>query len=279
MSDRTFERAVLDWLEDGSDRTSPAAIDAVLLAVKTTPQQRGPWPSRRNALMPNSLRAVAAIAVVAIVAIGVFAYNANRPGVGSESLMPSVTAGPTIGPTPAPTLAFASPFSSAVFGYDAKYPNGWRVGLGSVAGTASQLALGEHMVAPRYWDHLTSPTAAAIGSGILATSAVLPAGMAEDEWIDTYQAPQVAADGRRCIPERSTWDAISVDGHAGGVYTGCNYAESMIFVGDRVYVFYWVSMIGSAGKADPDGRQILESFLTTVTLHPERAALVSPGPS
>ena len=31
-----FERAVRDWLEDGSDRTPRPAIDAVLLAVKTT---------------------------------------------------------------------------------------------------------------------------------------------------------------------------------------------------------------------------------------------------
>ena len=36
--DRAFERAVDDWLEDGSDRTPRPAVDAVLLAIKTTPQ-------------------------------------------------------------------------------------------------------------------------------------------------------------------------------------------------------------------------------------------------
>ena len=33
MSDRTFERAMSEWLESGSDRTPAATIDAVLLAV------------------------------------------------------------------------------------------------------------------------------------------------------------------------------------------------------------------------------------------------------
>jgi hypothetical protein len=40
MSDQLFERAVRDWLDDGSDKTPPTAIEAVLLAAKTTPQER-----------------------------------------------------------------------------------------------------------------------------------------------------------------------------------------------------------------------------------------------
>ena len=35
-NDRVFERAILDWLEEGPDRTPPAAVDAVLLATNHT---------------------------------------------------------------------------------------------------------------------------------------------------------------------------------------------------------------------------------------------------
>ena len=54
--DRAFERATRDWLEAGSDRTPPPVMDAVFLAVRTTPQERDlriPW---RTPTMPKSLR-------------------------------------------------------------------------------------------------------------------------------------------------------------------------------------------------------------------------------
>ena len=287
MSDRLFERAVLDWLEDGSDRTPRPAIDAVLLAVKTTPQERDRWIPRRFPLMTNSLRAIAGIAIVAIVAIGVIAFNGLRSGIGTASPAPpsaaaptvGPTAGPTLGPTVRPTLAFTGSMSSAAYGYDARYPEGWRVGLGSVHGSASELAFGEHAAAPRFWDHLTPPGEAVVGSGILGTSTVVPPGVTEDAWIDEYQAPQVKADGRACIPQRSTWAPITVDGHEGGVYAGCNYAEAMLFVGDRVYVFYYVSLTGASGTARTEGLELLKAFLATVTIHPERATVASPAPS
>ena len=96
---RGFEHAVDDWLAEGSDRTPTPAIDAVLLAVKTTPQERDlgiPW---RNLNMATPLRLVAAIAIVAVV--GFAGLTLLNPGTGGVGGMPSAT--PTAVPTPTPS--------------------------------------------------------------------------------------------------------------------------------------------------------------------------------
>ena len=75
--DQLFERAVDDWLDAGSDRTPRPAVDAVLLAIRTTPQERDlriPW---RIPNMSNPLRLGAAIAVIAVV--GVLGLNFLSP--------------------------------------------------------------------------------------------------------------------------------------------------------------------------------------------------------
>lgn len=95
MSDRPFERAVHEWLEGGSDRTPPAAIQAVLFAVKTTPQQRALWVPRRFNLMPAYLRLAAAAVVVAVVLGAVFINRGNGQAGGDT--------GPVVSPTPQPS--------------------------------------------------------------------------------------------------------------------------------------------------------------------------------
>jgi hypothetical protein len=95
MSDRPFERAVQEWLEGGSDRTPPAAIQAVLFAVKTTPQQRDLWVPRRFNLMPAYLRLAAAAVVVAVVLGAVFINRGNDQA--------GVETGPVVSPTPQPS--------------------------------------------------------------------------------------------------------------------------------------------------------------------------------
>jgi Tol biopolymer transport system component len=97
MSDRLFERAVLDWLEEGSDTTPRPAIDAVLLAVKTTPQERGRWIPRRYGPVSTKLRIAVTVAVVAILA--------------ATALILGGGAGPTTS-TPAPPTAAASETAS-----------------------------------------------------------------------------------------------------------------------------------------------------------------------
>lgn len=108
MSDRTFERAVRDWLDDGSDRTPRPAFDAVLLAIKTTPQERALRIPRRFNLMPTYLRlTAAAIAVLALVGGGAIWYAGQStdpsPPTSTGSTVPSLAPSPTALPTAART--------------------------------------------------------------------------------------------------------------------------------------------------------------------------------
>lgn len=78
---RDFERAVDRWLDDGSDATPPKVIDAVLLAVRSTPQERGFRASGRTTFM--SFLRVAAVVALAVMA-STAAISLLGPG-GSES--------------------------------------------------------------------------------------------------------------------------------------------------------------------------------------------------
>lgn len=92
--DRAFERAVADWLADGSDRTPTAAVDAVLLAVRSTAQERDLGIPLRTLRLSTSLRLAAVIAIAAVIGVG--AFNAFAPGTGPGS-------------TPAPTPTTFAP--------------------------------------------------------------------------------------------------------------------------------------------------------------------------
>lgn len=136
MSDKLFDQAVRDWLEDGSDRTPPTAIDAVLFAVKTTPQQRDLWVPWRFTQMPRYLRYAAAAAIVAIIGVGVLVFNSRPSGVGTPSPAPTPTAAATAPttPTPSPAALQIAPgitawttYRSAVYGITFGYPDHWHV--------------------------------------------------------------------------------------------------------------------------------------------------------
>lgn len=107
-NDRAFERATRDWLEAGSDRTPAATIDAVLLAARTTPQERDLRISWRTPPMPRTLRFAAMFALVAIVGIGASALLRNGSTVGPGPT-PTPSASPTSNPSPTPTGASSLP--------------------------------------------------------------------------------------------------------------------------------------------------------------------------
>ena len=75
-TDRDFERVTGEWLDAGSDSTPSHVIDAVLLAVRTTPQERDfriPW---RTLSMRNPVYAAAVIAVLAVAGVAaVYAFG------------------------------------------------------------------------------------------------------------------------------------------------------------------------------------------------------------
>jgi hypothetical protein len=133
MSDRTFERAVREWLEEGSDRTPNPAIKAVLLAVKTTPQERAPSIPRRFTILPSYLRLAASLAIVAVLGIGGLVYL-NSPGLGAPRPTTTTTATttPTSAPTPertevAPGITAWTTFNSAIYSATYGYTSDWSV--------------------------------------------------------------------------------------------------------------------------------------------------------
>lgn len=119
-TDREFERVAAEWLDTGTDSTPPGVIDTVLLAVRTTPQERDlrvPW---RTLSMKHPLYAAAVIAVLAVA--GIAAIYAFGPG-------SNVGIGPTQSPTPDETQAAsptAAPNSSPTFNEDGSLnTTGW----------------------------------------------------------------------------------------------------------------------------------------------------------
>ena len=88
---RDFDRAVDQWLDEGSDATPPEVIDAVLLAVRSTPQERDfrvPW---RTTSMTSYLRVAAVIALAAVAGTAaVFTFGGpGGSGFGGTNATPS----------------------------------------------------------------------------------------------------------------------------------------------------------------------------------------------
>ncbi len=82
-SNRDFEQTASEWLNDGTDATPPHVIDAVLLAVRTTPQERDlrvPW---RTLSMKYPVYAAAVIAVLAVAGIAASYAFGPDPNFGS----------------------------------------------------------------------------------------------------------------------------------------------------------------------------------------------------
>lgn len=96
MSDnREFDQAVDRWLDDGSDATPPGVIDAVLLAARTTPQERDLRILWRTSAMRRLAYAATAVAALGV-GVAVLSALGPRFGIGSESTpneQPSVDLG------------------------------------------------------------------------------------------------------------------------------------------------------------------------------------------
>ena len=86
---RDFDRAVYRWLDEGSDVTPPEVIDAVLLAVRSTPQERRSWwPAWRTNRMNTYAKLIVAAAAVLVVAIGAYQLLPGRSGFGGTIATP-----------------------------------------------------------------------------------------------------------------------------------------------------------------------------------------------
>jgi hypothetical protein len=102
--DRSLERAARSWLEAGPTQAPDRAMEAALLRIQTTPQERDlriPW---RLPKMTTPAR-VAAAAVIGVLAIGgaLFVFRPGGSSVGGPGPTPRSTSSPTMSPVPSPS--------------------------------------------------------------------------------------------------------------------------------------------------------------------------------
>lgn len=257
MTDRSFDRAVRDWLEDGSDRTRPAAIDAVLLTIRTTPQERDLRIPRRFNLMPAYLRLAAAVAVVAIIGFGALSYFGSGPGPGGPS--PTSAPSPTSGPT-APPLT--KTFESPRYGYTISYPAGWSVTPAAELIDPEAFAAG----AEGAWLDTFVPTET---DGLLRIASVLvPDGVNAAEWIaDIYLSCEAV-----CL--EGLTEAV-VDGQPALIREDNLEREMIVIVGERAY---FATLFPGPNVGLPYAPALFNAFMASLELRPEDAE-AQPTPS
>jgi hypothetical protein len=117
--DRSLERAARSWLEAGPTQAPDRAVEAALLRIETTAQERDlrvPW---RLPKMFTPARLAAAAVIGALLVGGAFIYAGGRP----STVVPIATPNP---PSSSPVQS-ASPNASAVRPFDATSLQGWIV--------------------------------------------------------------------------------------------------------------------------------------------------------
>jgi hypothetical protein len=264
MSDQLFEHAVHDWLEGGSDQTPPAAIDAVLLAVKTTPQERELRIPRRFTLMPASTRLAATIVLVAILGSGLALYLNQAPGPGTNPTpnpSPSPSAQPSTAGSVIDTGNWIS-YTSERYGFDIKRPPNWNENPSSrawnLADAATFPAVGT--------EDFTYQPAENLGVRVSAWSVAVAPGTSLGTWLESYCVMQ----GKACPGVLSIALPITMDGHPASSLAGPTEDSRVVaLVNDRVYIV-------TAWRPDNDpsvaefggGRKLVEAYVSTMTLRP-----------
>jgi hypothetical protein len=283
MSDQQFERAVNDWLEDGSDRTPRRAIDGVLLAVKTTPQERdlrSPWRFPQMFAVSRAT-AVAAVALVAVVGAGAYlSLTPNRDGGGGSQGTPAPTTPPTAGQTS--STAGWTPYTSEVYGFSLRYPAGWSVSSPAMRDWQAGDAFPAD--AWPFADSFVSPGEGDVQIGLFAWE--MPAGEGADiesfeglkAWAQTF-CNDVVASGCDTFSDQavsmyhgggcSCPGAILVPTEAGPQYAFFNDWSSLILTSlpDKVRVVV-VARPDSFPAAAPYGGsvELLKTILTTMSV-------------
>jgi hypothetical protein len=115
--DRSLERAARSWLENGPTQAPDRAVEAALLRIQTTPQERDlriPW---RFSTMSTPAR-VATAAVIGVLVVGGAFFILGRPGqsgVGGPGPTATSTQTPTQTPTPTPAALRDGPLAAGTY--------------------------------------------------------------------------------------------------------------------------------------------------------------------
>jgi hypothetical protein len=274
--DRAFERATRDWLEDGSDKTPSATIDAVLLAVRTTPQERDlriPW---RTPIMTTPMRLAAAIAIVAVVGFAGLTFFRGGASVGGPTPTPSCTSAPapSAAQPPAPTpfdRGTWTTYTSSRYGFSICHPATW-IELPSDHDWALPA---DASWANTAFDRFDAPDGSI---AIAAWSVAVEPGTSADAWIQV-NCPKYdsTCDGYQ---DRAT--PVSVDGHAGILVSFAEDMQAFILVDNRMYI---VASLRPAGQYD--ALRLINAYISTMHLLPggpvpagtTAPTAASPGPS
>jgi hypothetical protein len=273
--DTAFERATQELMELGSDRTPDATINAVILAVRTTPQERDlriPW---RTVPMSNPMRLVAAIAVIVVAGVAASILFGRSPGISSVGSNPSpaVTPSPSpptpsIQPSPTPITATWTTYVSNRYGFSIGHPADWTE-RPAISAWAAKV------------DPMTTATEGFIGPAqailVSAWSVAVAPGTSAQAWIQTY-CPKVTTPCTG-IPARTV--AVSMDGHAGMLVPFTNDVEAFVLVNNRMYVVAeWRPDIDQTTLPYGSGTQLVKDFLSTMHLLPGGPApSATPRPS
>lgn len=246
--DRAFDVAMQRWLDAGSDRTPTPAIDAVLLAIRTTPQDRDLRISRRFTLMTFPMRLAAGIALVAIVGLGAFAFLGGNSGPGSPPTPPP-TVEPTDSPLPAATGASIDTsdwvaYTSERYGFNLSRPRDW-VETHAIRDWA--------LPADADWQSPASERFIGADLSVTAWSVPVAAGTSAQEWIDAYCPGSTAP----CTGTQGRAVSTSLDGNPGVLIPFTSDSQAFFLIGDRMYV---------VAAWRPGFQAQLEAFLSTMEL-------------
>ena len=102
--DRSLERAARSWLETGPSQAPDRAVDAALLQIQTTPQERDLWIPWRLPKMTTTTRIATAAGIGVLVVGGAFfAFGRSSSPIAAPGQSPTPIPTATPAPTPSPS--------------------------------------------------------------------------------------------------------------------------------------------------------------------------------
>lgn len=233
-------------------------LQSALSTIESTPQRRGPTAlGRYSTLATYTKLAAAAVVVLAVGGLALWQFAPTGPG-GQPTPTPTPTMQPSASPspTPRPTATTYVPgflgqtFTSSLYGFSLRYPDGWAAAAATTTWMEGFLPLfGDSRVDTVFdadlRDHLF------VGAGSQALN-----GQSLDEWQGTF----LAAEG--C----GAWDEIIVGGVSGFIGFTCEVA--MVEVDGRGYIFGLWSSDDDPQLRGLNTRALFLAVLATVQLQP-----------
>ncbi len=233
IDDRSLERSARSWIEEGLTAAPPHAVEAALLRIETTPQERDwhvPWRFRTMTLPARLVAAavIGALVIAGAVALGGLGAGRSAPTPTPTTAPSSAVVSPSTGTIVAPPLA--ETFASSRYGYSVKYPTGWAV----VPSNTLWTTIGSNLWSSGINDEIHGTAARFSGA-----SMQLSDGQTADQWITAYASPA----------DRAKWSRIDIGGQsgyltadgapaaAGAIAPSSVYFDAVVVVEGRVYNF------------------------------------------